>query len=325
MPKRKDTDFLFLSALVREKETAFLTADQFDRMIRAEAEGEVLRILEGAGYGPLGGVDAASVERALHRRMLSTLKEFGDQGPAEQITDVFRVKYDYHNAKVLIKAEAADIDGERLLLEGGRVPAHTFSECFHECIFGDMPPALAKATVEARALLQANGDAQAADILLDRAMYREYLDLATAAGDSFFIGYIRLSIDAVNLQTAVRARRMRMDAAAIRAVLIPGGNISPQSVTEIADRKTTHTGTPLDKALALVKPAIEDGDLTAFERECDNVLTAYLGKARFVSFGLATVLSYMAALEREGTQVRIVMTGRGAKLSPDAIRERMRD
>ena len=47
--------------------------------------------------------------------------------------------------------------------------------------------------------------------------------------------------------------------------------------------------------------------------------------ARRVPFGVEVALGYLIAKEAEWTAVRIVMAGRLAGLSADAIRERLRD
>ena len=36
------------------------------------------------------------------------------------VADLFQMKYDYHNAKALVKGEAMGVDARRLLSTGGR-------------------------------------------------------------------------------------------------------------------------------------------------------------------------------------------------------------
>ena len=86
------------------------------------------------------------------------------------------------------------------------------------------------------------------------------------------------------------------------------------------------------EALALAREAAEAGEetlhgssLTVFERACDNAVLAAAGKARSVPFGVEVVLGYLAAKESEWVAVRIIMSGRMAGMTADAIRERLRD
>jgi len=326
VPRYKDTDFLYLSAMVRELENHLISAEQLDRMIRADSDQEAVRVLEECGYGQVDVTDAMALDRAFALKMAETLHELANRSPEEAIVDAFRIKYDYHNAKVLVKAEAADVDGDSLLSDGGRVPRRVFEESYYEERFSaDAPQILADATLAAHELLNDTGDAQAADILLDHAMYREYLALAEQMDDAFFTGYVRLMIDGVNLRTAVRAVRMGLGPDALLDVLIPGGDVPPVEVIRTSNFKNLYASTPLEPAAKLAREAMDGSALTAFEREADNAIRAYLGKAKFVAFGIAPVIAYMAALESEAMAVRIVMASRGAGLSPEAIRERLRD
>lgn len=66
------------------------------------------------------------------------------------------------------------------------------------------------------------------------------------------------------------------------------------------------------------------GSLTAFEKACDDALTAYLAAARMVPFGEQTVIGYLYAKELEFTAVRTIFAGRAAGLDGDTIRARLR-
>ena len=70
---------------------------------------------------------------------------------------------------------------------------------------------------------------------------------------------------------------------------------------------------------------VKGGSLTDFEKACDNAVLRTAAGARRVPFGVEVALGYLIAKEAEWTAVRIVMAGRLAGLSADAIRERLRD
>ena len=79
------------------------------------------------------------------------------------------------------------------------------------------------------------------------------------------------------------------------------------------------------EAAELGEAAVKGGSLTAFEKGCDNAVLKTAAGARRVPFGVEVALGYLIAKEAEWTAVRIVMAGRLAGLSADAIRERLRD
>lgn len=74
--------------------------------------------------------------------------------------DVFRLKYDYHNIKTLLKAPQ---DAERLLIDAGTVPAETMRKKHAENGGWDFLPAdMAAAADEAQRVLAETGSAAAA-------------------------------------------------------------------------------------------------------------------------------------------------------------------
>ena len=68
-----------------------------------------------------------------------------------------------------------------------------------------------------------------------------------------------------------------------------------------------------------------EGSFTAFERACDDAVTAYLASERRVPFGEEPVVGYLYAREAEFTAVRTIFAGRAAKLEGDVIRRRLRE
>ncbi|MCL2843398.1 MAG: V-type ATPase subunit [Oscillospiraceae bacterium] len=327
MEKHRDIDFLFLSALVKGKENNLLTREQLERMISAPELREAARVLEDAGYGRVKLDDPYQLDAAIIARQTEIFHEITIRSPAPEIVDVFHIPYDYHNAKVLVKAELADEDGEHLMSDNGRVHHSVFAEVFHDGPLVSMPPVLAKATLEAKELLQTTGDAQAMDLLLDRAMYQEYLTLADSLGDTFFTSYVRLLIDTVNLRTIVRGRRMELGRERLSESFIAGGKRSLRRMKDAVAKDTRldilYAATPLEQAAIAGQAAMTGGSLMAFERMAAGAVSAYLEQSRHVAFGIAPIIAYMAAIEREGQAIRTIAAGRAAELNPTEIRERI--
>ena len=169
LSRNKDTDYLALSARIHAMEGRLLTRDRMDRMIDAREESEALKVLTECGYGGAEGLRAQDVERVLATARAETFQELSTAAPDPRVVDVFRLKYDYHNAKVLVKAEAMGIDAGRLLLDGGRVPASGLAENYQKEQLGGLSLRFQSAIREARETLAASHDPQLADLALDRA------------------------------------------------------------------------------------------------------------------------------------------------------------
>ena len=329
MSKVKDTNYLAITAMLAARETKMLSAERMERMIDAPTNEEAAKILEECGYGDLSGLSAKDAGAALEAHIAALFDEVEGMVPEAQLVQLFRLKYDYHNAKALIKAQAMGTDCGAILSQRGTVPPEKLHAAFYEEDYRDIPPVLAQAMVDAAAILARTTNPQAADFALDRAYFAQMLALCDGLSDGGFArGYVQLQIDGANLRAAVRTRRMAKDADFLRSALVSGGTIGTDRVLaafESAEALTAlYANTWLSDA-ASAGAAMSGGALTAFELLCDNALMDYIRAAKLRSFGAAHVSAYLAAMENETTAARMILTGRLAGLQPAVIRERLRE
>lgn len=324
----KDTDYVYLSAYIRGRERSLLTRERLERMAAAPDFDEAAKVLMECGYPELTGVSDAELEKALTDRRRAALDDIASLCPEKALIEAFRLKYDYHNAKVLVKAEGAAAREEELLSDAGRVPPEVLQKAFAEDDWRAVPAPLGAALREARATLARTSNPQLTDIGLDRAYFAELLGLTRTLSDAFYTDYARLSIDLANLRCAVRCVRGRLDEGVLKAALLPDGTIAPDRIARTAYGEgvtAVFTGSELAGAAALGQQAIEGAPLAAFERACDNALTRRLQNAKLVSFGPAVAVAYLASLENELVAVRMVLMGKRGGVTPAMLRERLRD
>ena len=327
--KLKEYDYLYISARIHAMENKLLTRERMERMLSARSAEEASKVLAECGYGDFPSLTPAAIEHTLDAARLSLFAELRRAAPDPAIVDVFCIKYDYHNAKVLLKAEATGQSPDELLLDAGRYPAGRLKEDYLQGDLSRYSATFAQAVAQAKELLASSGDPQAADLLLDRAYYTEMLAAAKAARSPFLEGYVRLSIDSVNLRSVVRAARMGKGPDFLRRVLLPQGNVKADSLLAAgagaADLAGVFAHTYLTAAAQEGAEAMRGGSLTQFERLCDNALTAYLSPRKRVAFGEHPLIGYLYAKENELTTIRIILTGRLAGLDAETIRERLRE
>lgn len=320
----RDTDYLFVSAYLRAKEPQLLSREKAERMLASSVQ-EAARILEGCGYADVLSV---GLDRALNDRRTAVFDDLEAIAPKDGIVSLFRMRYDYHNAKTIVKAEAMGKDPSCLLLGGGRVDAQALKTAYETGEAGPAPQAVLEAMTAARDALSRSADPQLADLILDRAYFAEYHAAAAQVGSSFLMGYAALQADSANLRAAVRARRMQKDAGFLEGVLVLGGSVDPAEICRALGQDEPFA--PLFAASALFAAAqagdeSQTGSLTAFERLCDDTLTAYFAKARTVVFGEQVVIAYLCALETEIAAARMIVNGLQIGLPADTIRTRLRE
>lgn len=328
MSKQKDTDYLFISTRLRSLENRLLTRERMERMLEARTNEDAAKVLSECGYQGLEPLTAQALEHSLAAARQETFSELAAMAPNPQIVDVFRMKYDYHNAKAVIKCTALNQDAARLLIDAGRVPAARLQESVQRGDYSEVPDALRRAMEEAADVLSATGDPQRCDFVLDRAYYAELTQVAADSGSSFLQAYVRLMVDAANLKSAVRTMRMHKGLEFLNAVTMTGGNVDKTSIASAVmsggGLEAVFTG-PLQEAAAQGDAVAAGGRQTAFEKACDDALNTYLQSSRLTPFGDSVLVAYIAAKENEITAARIILSGRLSGVGAESIRERLRD
>ena len=312
-----------ITARIRAMENRLLTRERLDRMIDARDDSEARKVLAECGYR-----EDVSLDEALRQARAQVFYDLEHAVPDPRLVGIFQIKYDYHNAKAIVKAEAVGADPERLLLAGGRYDPRELLERWRREERLPGAQEFVRAMEQAKAVLADSRDPQQADLLLDRACYEEIGRLARELDSPFLQGYVRLSVDAANLRAAVRIHRMGKEGEFLRQALLPGGNVPPQTVAAARQEALDEvfaSGTLAEAARMGSKLLQAGGTLTEFERECDNAVTAYLADARRVPFGEEPVIGYLYAREQELTAVRSVFAGRAAGLDGETIRSRLRN
>ncbi len=328
MKKLKDTDYLYISTRLRCLETKLLSRERMERMLEARSDEDAARVLSECGYTGLEKPSMEALSRSLSAARAEAFRELADASPNADIVDVFRIKYDYHNLKALLKSLQTGKNVDGLLLDTGRFSKEEMKQAVLQNESGSLTEPMLEALHRASEVLSATGDPQKSDFLLDNACFGEMLSIAERSGSSFLVGYVRLQIDAVNLKAAVRTLRMQKDMDFLKRVLLSGGTVSTDTLRMTAvsggSLEQVFSG-PLRDAAALGDMAKRGGRLTDFERSCDNALTIYLKSSRMIPFGDSVLVAYAAAKENEITAARIIMSGRLSGVSTESIRERLRD
>lgn len=323
----KKEAYLYLSAALRAREAKLLSGDRAERMLDAPGFEECAKLLTDCDYGDMSQMNAKEIDAELSRRRAGIFAEMDRMAPDRRIVDVFRMKYDYHNAKAVVKAMAVGADAGHILSACGRVTPEKLLAAYNDERWNELPPVMAAAVEEARDTLAHTSNPQLADFVLDRAYFTELLAAAKTLESGFLIGYARLLIDSTNLRSFVRTARMGKDAEFLREALIPGGSVDTGRflVTDREGLAALFTHTELENAAVLGAEAAEGGALTQFELACDNAVNAYISRAKLVSFGEEPLVAYLSAVESEMTAIRMILTGRLAGIEPGVIRERLRD
>ena len=300
-----------------------LSGSKLERMLAEPNFADACRIAAEGGYEDMSGMDVAGINASLAAFRAREIAEIASLAPDISVLDLFRMKYGYHNAKVIVKSEGDLEKDADLLSDAARfTPEEILAVYRSENGDGGLPAAYAAAIREARTALARTGNPQLSDFVLDKAYFAELLREAGKTGKPFITDYVRLQIDKANLRSALRTLGMDRREEMLDNALIEGGTVSVEELRAAADSREE-----LQRLYAptLLGRAAGASGMTQFEKEADNAVREFVLRSSFVSFGQEVIVEYLSALENEITSLRIILTGKRMGIPEAKLRERLRE
>lgn len=326
--KSRDTDYLYISTRLKARSMSLFSRDKLNRLIAAKSDEDASKLLSENGWSAFDPKDLTALEVEIAHQQQEAFELLYRYAPDRRMIDLFRLKYDYHNLKSVIKADALGLDPSALLSYAGTILPGQLLAMARDRDYQKLPRAMRKAAEEAADLLARTGDPQLSDLLLDRTMTAQMREIAEATESDFLLGYVRLMIDLQNLRVLTRAGRAGKGYDYIRRAIFPGGNVTLTGLSGEVNGdllKSKFASAPLAAPVEAAVVALAGGALAPLDLACDNALIAYLRSSALVPFGEAQVIGYLLAKESELVSVRTVMVSRHAGLSPEQITERLRN
>lgn len=307
---------------VRALEAALLDKSQFKRMAEAPTVTDAIKVLSDTTYADIPeDADIPAIENALHNELEQVYDLAQHISPRREITDALQLKYDFHNAKVLLKSEVAAREPVHLMLLGV-VDVEKLKKAFKERI-KDLPPPLARAVERARLAYEETGDAQTIDFVMDSEYARTLLEQSEES--PFLREFFQMKIDLENIRNFVRCQKFTVDFA---QAYVEGGTIDVKTFLSLQGEpvETLINAMHIKEYNHVVEEGLkeyeETGTLTLYEKRTEDFLIEYLKKAKMVTLGIEPLMGYILAKEREIKQIRLILLG---KLKGVDIEKRMSD
>ncbi len=335
MAKKNEYDYVFPSVLIRSKEVHLLKKADLEKVAEQPGVSEAIKVLAEFGYGDgkdsKEGASAASYEDILSRSLQDAYELVFSILPEEPEMKLFLYPNDYHNAKVLLKAEALKIDPSSFITEAASIPPEKLEEAVRKREFAILSAYMKQAITEAGENFAKTGDPQEIDIILDRACFGDMLAEAEKLGSDFVTGYVKLLIDILNMGAFIRLRKIGRPKNFFGKVFLGDGNVEEEffkgnyeeDYGSIAD-KLRYAGY-YDVFAIGAEASEESGSFATLEKIFDNLKIKFAKECKYKSFGLETAAAYLIAKEMEVRNLRIILAGLSAGMSAEAIAERLRE
>ena len=313
-------------ARLRVIEKRLLTKEFIGRLLAAPSYEECLKILGEAGYGagaPEGGDEIESLTRAQLDETYRIVDELMPKRYAP-ITEVFRMKHDMLNIKLLYKLR---MQGEELgsasLDHGGIYPEKALKPAMAKGDYSMLPKTIAQALEELDVLTYKAPDARLVSSKADAA----YIEYARGLHFSFTKEYFGALADFTNLLAIVRGfddgallPGCEYDSARLSAIREALGN-EPEKVPELL-KSPLETGALKESMRAAFEAYLKERRTAVIESARDDYLISLASERRSDIDSPAPIVGFLLAREREAEVVRLILTAKRSGIPASALEER---
>ena len=335
-------EYAFAIGRVRKLEKGLLNKDILDRMIKSSDIVSSLKILTESDlnnyYFDLN--NPADFESSLNQELLHTydiIKSISKVSTFNFLYFTFASKYDFHNIKMLIKSKYLKKDTSNELFSPiGTIDIEKLNSAVKDEKYEDIPDSFEFLIKKTCSEYNKFKDPEMIDFVLDKERYimifNKIKEVEIIEEEELFLKrFIKINIDLNNIINCIRSKIRGEKKAFTRAFLIPEGDFKIENIVEIYDsplsswfEKLIHTD---------YKNIVETGvnyfqknnSVMELEKQRDNFILNFSKIGKYITFGIEPLVGFITAKENDLKNIRIILSGKLNKLSPDEIKERVRD
>jgi V/A-type H+-transporting ATPase subunit C len=319
-------------ARVRALEKGLIGRDRMHRLSESGPE-DIVRLLVETGYGDMPEATANDCETMIAREMEKANRLIQEITPDAALTDLFLMKADIHNLKVLLKARLLENREEPFLLDGGLYKKEVLTAAVRERNYRDLSACLKEALNALEKALQQKENPQMISVALDRAYHQYARDVLSKRRrkNKFAAEYFNALADFDNVSAMLRIRAMDGGKENLHDVLLPPGDIALSTIMTAFEQpfETMAKQLSTGKAGGAIALGFEEvqrtGHNSAMEKARDNYLMQLIKLGKYDMQSLRPVLGYYLAREQEAKCVRLIVTAKRNGLAEQVIAERLRE
>jgi V/A-type H+-transporting ATPase subunit C len=317
-------------------ESLLFDAARYQRLLDADGIVGAIKIIGETNYarGLTDDETAEQYDSALEAELLATFKEFQAFVPDRALIDIFRLPYDFHNVKALLKGWFnAKTGGKRrweILTPLGSISIDDLTVRIESEEYSLLPYGLSQILPACVSAWEQTRDIVEVERLLDEGLFSAMITLASSLGEPRVLGWVRARIDSENIRNLLRLRRFGFDAAAAAPFLHGGGTIDPMTLLSLLPEPYDAWGRMLAyfDIGAAVSSVQDDGSfdnlIVSLEKALDDYCQSRLANARYSQNSPENVLAYLWGKEMEVKNIRTILVSKGTESDRDEVRRLMR-
>ena len=315
-------DYTYAVARIRFRETQLLTDSDLDSLLAAKDIEAVMRILRDKGWGDNSDPTPEQLLSIEEKK----LWDFVDETvPERSVLDFLRVPNDFHNLKAAVKCIVRDIKPDGLFLYNSVCDPDELYDHVKKREYNELPEFLCDTAREAMTTILQTGDGQLCDIIIDKACMEYVYSLGKKSDNEVIRLYCELFTASSDIKIAVRCSATGKKPEFIRRAMAECDSLDEDKLAAAAyesyDAILAYLGTTeYSSAVDAIKVS-----MSAFEKWCDDHLTAVMKPQKWEPFGIGAIVAYIIARQNEIKAVRMILSAKLNGLPEEAIKERLRD
>lgn len=316
------TDYTYAVARIRSKELSLLSGHDIDSLLSLPDYKSCLRALSDKGWSFPDNSDISQVLSIQTEQLWELMDELVRD---DNSFDIFRIRNDYHNLKVAVKAVTRGVSPETMLLKHSVYSPQQIVSALESRDYSQLPDVLQEPAKQAMASLLQTGDGQLCDIIIDHAALEHISKLGEESDNNFIRQYAQLTVGSANIKTAVRSAKTSKSGDFLKMALCQCDCLNVDALALAAVKGIDEiceclSGTMFTAAVPYLKTSV-----AAFEKWSDNYLNSLMQEQKWDPFTIGPLAAYILGKEKEITAVRLVLSGKLNGLSESVIKERLRD
>ena len=307
-------------------------AEKFTRIAESATAEEALKVLFESSYGNGLVIDNANdYELLLKAELSATVDLVKELSTNAHVTRYFLSKYDYLNAKVLMKCKYMRIDGKENCFECASVPVEVMQKAINADDYTAFTPYMAKALeyVDEQFSL-GNRSPRVIDVALDKAYYDQLANSAKKSKLSTLVAYHKYDVDTVNLMTLYRCKKAGLDKSTYQDMVVAGGTIDKQTLLKVWDVTDSSKvcelvggGDTYKKFVNVLLAGYEAGSLAKAE-EFANARKHAMLTQNPDTLTIAPLIAYFKNKTDEIDKIRFAFIGIKNDVDKETIKERLK-
>lgn len=330
----QDTAYKGLNTSVSVYQTHFLAQSDYDAMLRTNSLNEVLNVIKKTDYHiPEDIEQTKNFDGFLMQNLQEVYNEMYAQTPDVRVIDLYALRYEYHNLKVLFKEWYTEKDFSRMYINIGR---HSVEELRKQVRAEDdsqsIHPIMRNGISRVKSYFEEYHNYDGISIILDDTYLNHLRAIADEIGDKRVARFVDMTIDIENLLVMARGINQGRSRGTLKAILSEYGSFEAEVLLDLGRNKDMarivelFTLLPYGGNLKNALSENRDGkiNVTELERKINEIEADEMRQLSLIAFGPLPILAYLYFKENEVSNLRLLMVGKDNDLAENKIQERMR-